>query len=181
MTISGPSYCEVSDVINAMTSYNAAGTPAEIDQSIVQQAITQASAKVSSWTSQVWGYDGSGNTIPVPDLVTSITINIAAYYATLSYRKNKPLEANDPVVMRYQDAMADLNAIQTGQISPSPYDPSNGSSGSGDSPGYGRGAVRNTIPKIFVGRDSNTHISRGGNVTPNEWPDANFSAPWMRP
>lgn len=178
MAFTGPTYCEVSDVITAMTSFNAAGTPSEIDPSIVQLAIVQASAKVSSWTSNIWGFDNTGKVIPVPYFVQSLTINIAAYYATLSYRKNKPLEANDPILLRYNDAIADLKAIQTGQLSPSPNDPSNGSSGSGAAPGgYGRGAIRNTLPKIFTGRDSNTHVGRGI-VEPDTYPDAGSLTPW---
>lgn len=170
MALTGQSYCEVSDVINAMTSYNAAGTPAEIDPSIVQQAITQASAKVSGWTGSVWGIDSSGNVVPVPSLVQSITINIAAYYATLAYRKNKPLEANDPVLLRYQDAMTDLNAIQTGQISPSPYDPSNGED-------YESGHVRNTIPKVFDGDDYNAD-SDGFRLRVRRLPGAGYPFPY---
>lgn len=163
MTVTGPAYCEVSDVIDAMTSYNAAGTPAEIDPAIVQLAIVQASSKVSSWTSEVWPTD------TVPSFVQSLTVNIAAYYATLSYRKNKPLEANDPILLRYNDAMADLKAINTGQINPDPYNPVTPGSGS-------RGTVRNTIPKVFTGYDSNTHVSRGGYTTPNRYPD---DLPWL--
>jgi phage gp36-like protein len=174
----GPTYCEVEDVISAMTSYNSTGTPGEISADIVQLAIEQASAKVSSYTNNIWGWNSEGP-IPVPYVISSITINIAAYYATLSYRKNKPLQENDPVILRYNDAIADLKAIQTGQIQPDPNDPSNGQSGSGSSSGYSRGAVRNTIPRVFTGRDSNTHISNTGTVTPDSYPSGTDRAPWL--
>jgi phage gp36-like protein len=161
-----------------MTSYNTTGTPGEISADIVQLAIEQASAKVSSWTNNIWGWDSTGQ-IAVPYVISSITINIAAYFATLSYRKNKPLQDNDPVILRYNDAMADLKAIQTGQIQPDPNDPSNGQSGSGSSAGYSRGSVRNTIPLIFTGKDSNSHISRTGHVTPDSYPSGTERAPWL--
>jgi phage gp36-like protein len=164
-----------------MTSYNAAGTPAEIDSTIVQLAITQASAKVSAWTNEVWGMDAEGNTVSIPFLVQSITINIAAYYATLSYRKNKPLVADDPIILRYNDAIADLKAIQTGAIDANPYDPSNGLSGAGGAAGSSgnHGAVRNTVARTFTGRDSNTHIDHRGVIAPDTYPDAWGAAPWL--
>lgn len=163
MALTGQAYCDVSDVINAMTSFNAAGTPAEIDPAIVQQAITQASAKVSSWSGMVWGVGSGGAIVPVPALIQSITVNIAAYFATLSYRKNKPLEANDPVLLRYQDAMSDLQAIQNGQINPDPYDPSNGS-------GSERGRVRNTVAKTFSGEDYNADVWSDGRLRVRQIP-----------
>lgn len=169
MTFAGPQYCQVSDVITAMTSYNAAGTPGEISASIVTLAIQQASAKVSAWTLNSWGIDSSGATIPVPDMIQSLTINIAAYYATLSYRKNKPLEANDPILVRYNDACTDLKAIQTGQISPNPVPPND--------PIYAAGVIRNVRPPIFTGRDSNTHVERG-RITPSSYPTPGSLTPW---
>lgn len=169
MTFAGPQYCQVSDVITAMTSFNAAGTPGEISANIVTLAIQQASAKVSAWTLNSWGIDSGGNVVPIPDMIQSLTINIAAYYATLSYRKNKPLEANDPILVRYNDACADLKAIQTGQISPDPVPPND--------PIYAAGVIRNVRPVIFTHRDSNTRVERG-RVVPNNWPDAGSITPW---
>src|SRR5580704_226502 len=111
MSMVGPAYCSVSDVITAVTSFNYGGTPGDISTPIVQAAVYQASAKVSAWSGQDWGTDSSGNVAAIPDIIQSITINIATYYATLSYRKNKPMEVNDPVLLRYNDALADLKAI----------------------------------------------------------------------
>lgn len=156
MAFTATTYCQADDVINAMTSNNAAGTPAEINPAVVQLAITQASSKVSAWTSNTWGIDGKGNAVPVPPIIQSITINVAAYYATLSYRKNKPLETNDPVLLRYQDAVSDLTAIMNNQITPDPDIPGQ--------PTYGRGAIRNTIPRTFTGYDTATRVGLDGRL-----------------
>lgn len=161
MAMTGPAYCEVADVILIMTSFNSAGTPGDIATNIVQLAIYQASADVSSWTSQDWGTNSAGQSIAVPDMVQSITLNIAAYYATLSYRKNKPLDSSDPVVLRYNMAMANLKAIQEGMIDPSP-EPLN-------APISAPGHVVNTNRPTFTLYDSGTTI-RNGHIEAEEFP-----------
>jgi|ERR1700722_2006279 len=163
MTFSGTAYCAVSDVITAVTSFNYGGTPGDINTAIVQAAVDQATAKVSAWTGIDWAVDQYGNTLVVPDIIQSITINIATYYATLSYRKNKPMEANDPVLLRYNDALSDLKAIQEGQITPDPV--ANGA------PIYNSGRVINTQLRTFTLHDSNTRIERG-HISSENYPDA---------
>ena len=152
-SFNGATYCQVSDVITALTSFNAQGTPADIAPAIVQMAINQASAKVSSWTSQQWAVDASGNQVNAPDMIVSLTIDIATYYATLSYRKNKPLAPNDPVLLRYNDACTDLKAIQEGEIDPNP-EPLN-------EPISSPGHTVNVNPPTFTPADSNTTLRRG--------------------
>lgn len=172
MTMTGPAYCLVADVITAVTSFNPGGTPADIDPSIVQAAVYQASSKVAAWTGQDWGVDGQGNALTPPDIIQSITINIATYYATLSYRKNRPMEANDPVLLRYNDAVADLKAIQEGEITPNPA-----ATGAGTNR---PGRVINTQPRAFTPHDSGTRISRGGFIRPEDSPAGwnNATPPW---
>lgn len=160
MTMNGPAYCTVEDTVAAVTSFNPGGTFGDIATDIVQAAVYQASAKVSSWTHQDWGTDNTGASIPVPDIIQSITINIATYYATLSYRKNRPMDINDPVLLRYNDAIADLKAIQEGMIDPNP-EPVN-------APISSPGRVINTNPRTFTPHDSGTRLTRGGFVRPEE-------------
>lgn len=161
MSMSGPAYCAPADVITLVTSYNAGGTFGDIATEIVQTAIYQASAKVSAWTNQSWGTNAQGQTVAPPDIIQSITLDIAAYYATLSYRKNKPIEANDPVLLRYNDAIADLKAIQEGQIDPNPQTP--------NLPVSRPGRVVNVTPPTFTPHDSGTTLERG-RVTPESYP-----------
>lgn len=152
-TFNGATYCQVSDVITALTSFNSSGTPGDISSDIIQLAIDQASARVSSWTGQQWNVDGSGNVIEPPDMIASLTLDIATYYATLSYRKNKPMAPEDPVLLRYQNAMADLKSIQEGMIDPSPQQP--------NMPISAPGRVINTNPPSFTPYDSGTTLRRG--------------------
>ena len=169
MTFSGTAYCTVQDVITAVTSFNFGGTPGDINSDIVQAAVDQATAKVSAWTGLNWAIDQQGNTLVVPDIIQSITINVATYYATLSYRKNKPLEANDPVLLRYNDALADLKAIQEGLITPNPV--ANGA------PIYASGRVYNTQFRTFTLQDSGTHLE-SGHVEAAGYPYPINDTPW---
>jgi len=153
MPLSGTVYCSTVDVSNALTSLNAQGTPNDMSQPLLQLACEQGSAKVSAWTGQVWGFDQAGNVIAVPDIIISLTIDVACYYATLAYRKNKPLDVRDPVQLRYTAALADLKAIQEGQIMASPEQLNQSVV-----PG---GRRINTIPGIFTPYDSGTRLSRG--------------------
>lgn len=153
MTMTGPMYCDTSDVVALVTSFNYGGTPGDIDPLQVEIAIRQASAKVSSWTEQAWGKDNAGKTVPVPDIIQSITMNIAVYYATLTYRKNAPMNVADPVVLRYQDALNDLKAIANAEIDPNPVTP--------DQPYQTPGIVRNTNYPTFTLYDSGTRLVNG--------------------
>lgn len=50
----------------------------------------------------------------VPSVVNDITTDIAAYLATLTYRGGQPVEATDPMYLRYQRALGLLKDITTG-------------------------------------------------------------------
>jgi hypothetical protein len=72
------------------------------------------------------------------------------------------MEANDPVLLRYNDACADLKAIQEGQITPDPV--ANGA------PLYNSGRVYNTRFRTFTLRDSNTRLE-SGHIENDTFPD----------
>jgi Protein of unknown function (DUF1320) len=164
MSMAGPAYCTVADTVTLVTAFNSGGTFGDINTAIVQLAIGQASAEVSAWTGQIWGTDETGASVAVPDLIQSITLNIAAYYATLSYRKNKPVEDNDPVLLRYNSAMANLKAIQEGEIDANPVTP--------NKPVSSPGRVINTNPPTFTPYDSGTTLEPDGRVRPETYPSS---------
>lgn len=93
---------------------NIVGTAAELDTDQLNSAIGEAADKVNSYAGAV--YDD----VNVPGLVKALTLALAAYYATLTYRKNKPLDQFDPIYLRYQDAVATLKDIRSGLINISP-------------------------------------------------------------
>lgn len=162
MPLSGTAYCTAADVNLALTGLNSQGTPVDMSATIVQQAIEQASARVSAWTDQIWGFDGGGNVIAVPDIIISLTIDLACYYSTLSYRKNKPLETTDPVVLRYNAALIDLKAIQEGEINPSPVQL--------NQPVSAPGLPINTVAPTLTPEDAGCHLSKTGRIEPQQFP-----------
>lgn len=88
---------------------------------------------------------------PPPALAKSLTIDVAAYLSTLTYRQSKSLEVDDPVRLRYQRALDMLKDISSGVIdlpvTPLP--------GGGDSPVVsGVATVRNPyVGQLFGPRD----------------------------
>lgn len=50
----------------------------------------------------------------IPTVVQSITADIAAYLATLIYRKGQPVEPTDPVYLRWHRAQAFLKDLTSG-------------------------------------------------------------------
>jgi hypothetical protein len=119
---------------------------------LLNSACLRASAKISSSIGQIYGTDSSGATIPVPEVIQQLTLSVAAYFATLSYRKNKPLDARDPVQLLYNDALLDLASIQKGANDPDPQPVSVGAA---------RGKVINTVPPALTPYDSGTVLTRG--------------------
>lgn len=140
-------YCLPADIrANVAGTDAGTGTCAQLEDGQLAAAIGQASAKVSAYAGTAWFTDASNPVIIIPDLIKTVTIQLATFYATLVYRKGKDLSAFDPVYLGYQDALKTLADIQAGKIEVSPTPPNDPVS----SPGY----VRNTIPSVFTYDDS---------------------------
>lgn len=155
-------YCAPGDVRQLLTGLNQGGTAAELTDVQLNAAILRASAKVSGWCGQQYGVDGGGNAVPIPGTIFSWTCAIAAYYATLTYRKGKPLDKDDPVSMMYEDVLDDLTAVSKGYVDPDPQTPDQNIS----SPGR----VINKLPRIFTPENSGTSLSGGGRLRTGAWP-----------
>lgn len=56
--------------------------------------------------------------VPVSDAtpIFYLARDIAAYKATLTWKRNEPMIADDPVQLRYDAAMTDLTAIRDGKL-----------------------------------------------------------------
>lgn len=76
-------------------------------QSAIQDATDEVNAKLSGRYTVPFGD-------PVPDLVATITVSIAGYLATLTYRRGDPLDPAHPVALRYQRAEQMLTQLQNG-------------------------------------------------------------------
>jgi phage gp36-like protein len=139
------------------------GTAAQLSDEQLDMALTAATDRVSL-------YANAEFTAPVPSLITSLTLDLAAWWATTYYLKQKELTANNPVMLRYTEAMKVLEAARKGEVNllgPGADDIPD--DGSGASAAVG-GKVINRIPAIFTGADSNT-VVRGGVLYPDTPPD----------
>jgi len=143
-------YCTVDDVrgVLARDTTDPDGTAASMyDGSLLDFQIVAAQAIVDGYLAgryQVPFLDGA-----VPPLVTALTVDMAAYRATLTYRQSVDLGADDPVRLRYTDAMAMLKAIAAGDMD-LPVTPIPG----GDSPStVGTVSVRNPYTGHLFGPD----------------------------
>lgn len=110
-------YCTALEVaaVLARDVRDSYGTGADMfDGSILDFHISAAQAEVDAvLTSR---YKVPFNADAVPALVKSLTVDVAAYLATLTYRQDVDLGADDPVRLRYQRAEELLAKLSTGQI-----------------------------------------------------------------
>lgn len=142
-------YCTPADVRLLLTRdfFDPAGTAAELEDARLDAAIAASQAVVDAWLAgryRVPFPDGQ-----VPPLVASVTADLAAWRATLTYRENKPLEDTSPIIRRYADAQATLKALGDGSIDlPISIDP-----GPGEPEPAGAATVRNPYRGRLFGAD----------------------------
>jgi phage gp36-like protein len=154
-----PLYCTPADIRENVSGTDAGtGTCAMLTDAQLNEAIGNASNKVSAYVGTDYETDAATPVVVIPPLVVTLTIQIATFYATLTYRKGKDLSQWDPVYLGYLDATKTLADIAAGRIQVAPTPP-------GDPVSVG-GHVRNTIPTIFTGDDSGTMADGRGGIQP---------------
>lgn len=164
-------YCLPADIrANVAGTDAGTGTCAMLEDYQLNAAIAQASSKVSAYVGTSYVVDAADPAITVPDLVKTCAIQIATFYATLTYRKGKDLSAMDPVYLGMIDANKILADIAGGLIEVAPTAPADPT----DRPGY----VRNTIPSIFTYEDSGTEPNGRGGIEPAGAPGSRFMDGW---
>lgn len=87
-------------------------TAADFDDPQLQDAISEADARVDSYLAALY-------VTPVTETsatVKALSRDIAAYLATLTYRKGKDLQDADPVIRRYNDAIGFLKDAAAGRV-----------------------------------------------------------------
>lgn len=158
-TASGTLYASVADLRNVMAGTDSGtGTAAQLTDSQLELALYAASNRVSVYAGNV--YDGSGPEAQAPPILHDLALDLAAFWATTTYLKNKEIGTTHPIYVKYQNAMQVLKDVRTGTIL---LDPA-------VAPGIGSetGQIINRIPPIFTGNDSNTRISpRTGYLEPD--------------
>lgn len=128
------------------------GTAAQLSGEQLELALTAATDRVSL-------YANTEFTDPVPSLITSLTLDLAAWWATTYYLKQKDMGPNNPVVLRYTEAMKVLEAARKGEVNllgPGADDVADTSGTAAPS-----GLVINRIPAIFTHTDSDTEVIDG--------------------
>jgi phage gp36-like protein len=164
-------YCTPADIKTNVAGTDAGtGTCAQLPDEQLTAAITQASTKVSAYIGTDYETDAATPTVTVPPLVVTLTIQLATFYATLTYRKGKDLSAFDPVYLAYQDAMRTLQDIISGLVEIDPTPP-------GDPP-PAAGHVVQTIPAIFRHSDSGTMPDGRGGIMPAGAPGSALRDGW---
>jgi phage gp36-like protein len=92
------------------------GNAASLPDPKIQAAIDDAQAEIDSWLSG--RYDPPFADGEVPALVHTLTIDIAAYLSDLTYRQAADFSSElDPVYLRYQRALKQLEKLADGTIS----------------------------------------------------------------
>ena len=160
-------YCLPSDIrSNVAGTDDGTGTCAQLTDEQLSLAIAQAGAKVSAYVGTDFEVDAANPVIVVPPLVFTIAVQLATFYATLTYRKGKDLSQFDPVYLGYQDATKTLGDIVTGLIEVAPTAPSD--------PVYAPGHVVQTVPKSFRYSDSGVVPDGRGGIMPEGAPGSSL-------
>jgi Protein of unknown function (DUF1320) len=154
------------------------GMAAQLSDNQLTLALTAASTRITTYTGTDW--NSSTPQATPPDLLHDLCLDMAAWWATTYYMKNKDLGNQHPVVLRYMEAKQVLADLRDGKIRPDVKAP-------GD-PGAEAGNVINLIPNIFSPADSNTRFDPATNglladtppdiSTGSRWDDLNNWPEW---
>lgn len=139
------SYCTPAEIRNAVAGTNkGAGTCAALETPQLQDACDQGTNTVAAYVGTDYQPTDSQPAVTVPPLLHDLALSLAIYYATLTYLQSKDLSPQDPVYLRYLDAIRQLKDISNGVIDPVPPTP-------GTAPTGGVAHVFNTIPALGLG------------------------------
>ena len=142
-------YATISDLRLVLAGTDAGvGTAAQLSDEQLSLALREASSRVSTYFGAV--YDSSTPDAVPPPLAEDVTLDLAVWFATTYYLKQKDMPPTSPVQLRYTEAVKVLEDIRSGRVLASV-----GTAGA-DIPGGETGHVINGIPAIFTDADSNT-------------------------
>lgn len=104
---------EVRNVLAPGGSKDDPATAASLSDDDLTAAITRAGNRVDTRLAGRYAVPFD----PAPDVIHDLTVDLAAYEATLTFRKGRDFESNlDPVYLRGQAAMTLLGQIASGQV-----------------------------------------------------------------
>lgn len=163
---SGTLYATVADLQLVMSGTDSGeGTAAQLTPQQLTLALYRASNTVSVYAGSQ--YDSSAIAADPPPILHDLTLDLARFFAAVTYLKFKAMEPTSPIYLAYVNAMNILNAVRAGDIL------LDVGTAPGSNPNEG-GRVINRIPCIFTGANSNTRLDpRTGTLEPDvpagEW------------
>jgi phage gp36-like protein len=147
-------YATLADLREVLSSSDSGvGTPAQLSDLQLTQALTTASTRISVYAGSV--YDSSTPQAVPPDIFHDLCLDLASFWAWKNYLKAKVIPATHPAFIAYQNATQMLNDVRDGKIR---LDIAVAGAGVGGEMAH----VINRIPPIFKGEDSNTRIGNDG-------------------
>ena len=165
-------YCLPDDIReNVAGTDSGTGTCAQLTDEQLTDAIGRAGSKVSAYAGTTFEPDAETPVVVVPDLIVTLTVQIATFYATLTYRKGKDLSAFDPVYLGWVEANKMLADIVSGVIQVTPPDP-------GEPSVSGAAKVINTVPRTFTWEDSGTVPDGRGGIMAEGAPGTSLRDGW---
>jgi phage gp36-like protein len=147
-------YATIADLREVLSGTDSGiGTPAQLSDLQLTQALTSASSRISVYAGSV--YDSSSPQAVPPDIFHDLCLDLAAFWAWKNYLKGKVIPSTHPAFIAYQNAQKMLDAVRAGEIR---LDPAVVGAGTGAEMAH----VINRIPPIFKGDDSNTRVGQDG-------------------
>jgi phage gp36-like protein len=107
-------YCSIEDVRLALVedgTEDGTNTASDMDDQTIDDSIAEATSQVDIYIGGPYRLDLGDQ---VPDSVRYLTRDVAAFLATCTWRKSKDFTAMDPVYLRWQWAIQQLNSISSG-------------------------------------------------------------------
>ena len=124
------------------------GTAAQLTDAQLTLALQAGTNRVSAYVGSTFD-SSTPQAVPVP-ILQDLTLDLAAFWATATYLKQKDITQQHPVYIKYKDAMQLLNDIRDGKVRFDPVVPG----GIGEEAGL----IVNRIPSIFSDDDSNVAL-----------------------
>lgn len=146
-------YSSPADVRNALApgASEAVDTAASLADDQITDAIKEADGVVDTYIYALYGIPQDPDNLDVAIFpVRGWSRDIAAYLATLTFRKSKDMEENDPVRLRYNQVISLLQKIADGELQPNLPQPATPPDGYGSQGAF----VYNLYPgKLFTAAD----------------------------
>lgn len=143
-------YATLEDLKLALQGSDAgSGTAVALQDNQLTDALTAASNRVSVYAGGI--YDGLTAATTPPAIFFDLTLDLAVYFATAMYLKQKAMGQDHPARQRYVSAMAVLQDARDGKVR---LDVATAGDIQSET-----GLIINRVPRVFTGNDSNTRVN----------------------